>query len=100
MKVQPKQSTQRKYTQYNYSSITYGYTNGVYGPKNVYNGYGKPSEEETATQQFKLLKPPSQLDKMDIVWNIALQCQNEVVVPKAIDFLIKVFYSIDSDLNE
>ena len=71
----------------------------MYGPKNVYSGYGKTAEDETASQQFKLMKPPSQLDKLDIVWNIALHCQNEVVVPKAIDFLIKVYYSIDSDID-
>jgi ubiquitin carboxyl-terminal hydrolase 9/24 len=31
---------------------------------------------------------------------MALQCENPKVVPKAIDFLIKVYYSLDSDLDE
>jgi hypothetical protein len=30
---------------------------------------------------------------------MALQCQNPKVVPKAIDFLIKVYYSLDADLD-
>jgi hypothetical protein len=30
---------------------------------------------------------------------MALQCQNPKVVPKAIDFLIKVYYSLDVDLD-
>jgi hypothetical protein len=40
------------------------------------------------------------LDQLDIVWKIALQCENPKVVPKAIDFLIKVYYSLDADLDE
>ena len=46
------------------------------------------------------MKNPSELDKLEIVWNIALNCQNEEVVPKAIDFLIKVYYSLDADLHD
>jgi hypothetical protein len=34
------------------------------------------------------------------VWNIALHCENAKVVPKAIDFLIKVYYSLDVDLDD
>ena len=30
---------------------------------------------------------------------MALQCQNPKVIPKAIDFLIKVYYSLDTDLD-
>jgi hypothetical protein len=35
---------------------------------------------------------------MDIVWNIALQCENPKVVPRAIDFLIKVYSNLDDEL--
>jgi hypothetical protein len=49
---------------------------------------------------FKVLANPANLDKLEIVWNIALHCQNEQVVPKAIDFLIKVYYSLDTDLQD
>lgn len=31
---------------------------------------------------------------------MALHCDNPKVVTKAIDFLIKVYYSLDSDLSE
>lgn len=49
---------------------------------------------------FKLIVEPSKLDQLDIVWNIALKCENPKVIPKAIDFLIKVYYSLDVDLDE
>lgn len=33
------------------------------------------------------------------MWNIALHCQNPAVVPKAIEFLIKVYYNLDGDMD-
>jgi hypothetical protein len=45
------------------------------------------------------VKAPSDLDKLEIVWNIALHCQNPAVVPKAIEFLIKVYYNLDADMD-
>lgn len=60
----------------------------------------KKKDEKEQVSSFKLIKPPSELDQLDIVWNIALQCENPKVVPKAIDFLIKVYYSLDLDLDE
>lgn len=47
-----------------------------------------------------MLAPPSQLDQLDIVWNIALTCENPKVVPKAIDFLIKVYTCLDDDISD
>ena len=44
--------------------------------------------------------PPTQLNQLDIVWNIALNCENPKVVPKAIDFLIKVYTCLDEDLTD
>lgn len=62
-----------------------------------------PAKNEIKKEQnlptFKLLKHPHELDKLEIVWNIALHCINPEVVPKAIDFLIKVYYSLDADLD-
>lgn len=40
------------------------------------------------------------MNQLDIVWNIALNCENPKVVPKAIDFLIKVYTALDEDLSE
>ena len=89
---------------YSYT-IGYGYNaQGVYGPKlpNYYGGYGpnkKQDEEESPSQLFKLIAKPSDLDQLEIVWSMALNCQNPKVVPKAIDFLIKVYYSLDEELD-
>ena len=59
----------------------------------------KKTAEAPKRPTFKLVKPPQELDKLEIVWNIALHCQNAAVVPKAIDFLIKVYYNLDGDLD-
>ena len=73
---------------------------------NMYGGYGPVLPPKNTKKQqsdkaptFKILTNPADLDKLEIVWNIALHCQNEMVVPKAIEFLIKVHYSLDGDLN-
>jgi hypothetical protein len=67
-----------------------------------YGNYQKPAgskDDEDKTPVFKLLTLPSNLDQLDIVWNVALQCENPKVVPRAINFLIKVHYQLDEDLN-
>lgn len=43
---------------------------------------------------------PTDLQQLDIVWNMALNSENPKVVPKAIDFLMKVYYNLDVDLHE
>jgi hypothetical protein len=68
---------------------------GGYGPMKPQN----PAKKDSKTPNFKLVKEPAELDKLEIVWNIALQCQNPQVTQKASDFLIKVYYSLDADLN-
>jgi hypothetical protein len=42
-------------------------------------------ENEDKVPLFKLLKLPNELSQVDIVWNIALECENAKVIPKAID---------------
>ena len=84
-------------------SYQYGTYNGVYGPKPQFNL--KPTalangEDEDKIPVFRVTKSPNDLSQLDIVWNIALQCENAKVVPKAIDFLIKVYTQLDEDLNE
>ena len=76
-----------------------------YGPslnKNYYKGYGnqKSEEEEDDGPIFKILTQPESLDKLDIVWNIALESETPKVVSKAIDFLIKVYSCLDEDLHD
>jgi hypothetical protein len=46
------------------------------------------------------VKPPKDLEQLDIVWNMALECENDKVVPKAIDFLIKVYNCLDDDISD
>ena len=85
----------------------YGSYGGLYGT-NAYGGYG-PTKSTFANQtqvkqeiklaNFKILKHPNELDKLEIVWNIALKCENPHVVPKAIEFLIKVYYSLDAEID-
>ena len=74
-----------------------------YGPNLYYNrgfNFNKKSEvEEDKSLQFKILKDPSELDQMDIVWNLALYNENPQVIPKAIEFLIKVYTNLDSELE-
>jgi hypothetical protein len=56
---------------------------GPYGLNNlnIYGGYGpiksiqaQKKAESTKLPTFKLVKAPSELDKLEIVWNIALHC--------------------------
>ena len=57
-----------------------------YGPslnRNTYKGYGSKSDEgEDTSPIFKVLIHPEQLDKLDIVWSIALETENPKVVSK------------------
>ena len=57
----------------------------------------QPEPEEDAT--FKLKKETKDLKHLDIIWNLALECQNENVVPKAIDFLIKSYTSFVDEIE-
>jgi hypothetical protein len=47
---------------------------------NIYGGYGpvkqqnQKKEENAKLPTFKLLTTPVNLDKLEIVWNIALKC--------------------------
>ena len=43
---------------------------GGYGPVEKSNN----NQQDEPVQTFKILKHPHDLDKLEIVWNIALQC--------------------------
>jgi hypothetical protein len=60
----------------------------------------KANADGAKASTFKILRHPHELEKLEIVWNIALQCINAPVVQKAVDFLIKVYYSLDHDLSQ
>lgn len=87
-----------KFTTIGYSSFSMGY--GPMAAKGFGYGAKAKEEEEDTTPIFKVIAPPSELEQLDIVWNMALQCENEKVVPKAIDFLMKVYSSLDEGLAD
>ncbi len=89
-----------KKTAYQSAVRSYPSYQGGYGTMISYS-YAKPKvqpePEEDAT--FKLKKETKDLKHLDIIWNLALECQNENVVPKAIDFLIKSYTSFVDEIE-
>ena len=49
--------------------------------------------------QFLLKSLPSELSELEMLWTLVLECQVPDVVPKVIDFLIKVYSSFTDDLK-
>lgn len=72
---------------------------GGYGPLKPITKQASQSKQDGKLPTFKIQKHPHELDKLEIVWNIALKSENPPVVQKAIDFLIKVYYCLDADLE-
>lgn len=46
---------------------------------NNWNQNKKKADEDDKQPVFKLIKPPSELEQLDIVWNIALQSEDAKV---------------------
>ena len=74
--------------------------NQMYGDNTImsYSFVKNKQIEEESTPEFKIVKNPSELLQIDIIWDIALNCQNEKVIPKALEFLIKIYSSVDASL--
>jgi len=49
---------------------------------------------------FKVAVEPSQLTKIDMVWQIALQSQVEEVISKSIAFLVNCYLSVHDVLED
>lgn len=49
--------------------------------------------------QFLLKGLPDELHELEMLWTLVLECQAPDVVPKVIDFLIKVYSSFADDLK-
>lgn len=49
--------------------------------------------------QFLLKGLPDELHELEMLWTLVLECQAPDVVPKVIDFLIKVYSSFTDDLK-
>lgn len=43
---------------------------------------------------------PNQLEKTELIWTIVLNSQNEEVIPKAVNFLIKTYLCLDECLAD
>ena len=49
--------------------------------------------------QFLLKSLPAELSELEMLWTLVLECQAPDVVPKVIDFLIKVHTQFSDDLK-
>lgn len=72
---------------YQQNSDTYSYS------------YGNQKKKEEVEIQFEVLVPSNELLHLEIAWNLALQTAKPQVVPKAVDFLIRL-YSCFSEEQE
>jgi len=43
---------------------------------------------------------PSQLEKSEMIWTVVLNSENEEVIPKAVNFLIKTYLCLDECLSD
>jgi len=57
-------------------------------------------EEDESDPRFRVLITPKHLEQHEMIWKIALESQNDIVIPKAVDFLIKSYMSLDEGLEE
>ena len=57
-------------------------------------------EEEVITSDpgFRVLIHPSELLKVDLIWTVVMNSTNDKVVEKSVDFLIKIYMSLDDGL--
>jgi len=72
---------------YPLSSDTYSYS------------YGNQKKKEENEIQFEVLVNSNDLLHLEIAWNLALQTEKDSVVPRAVDFLIRL-YSCFSEEQE
>ena len=49
---------------------------------------------------FKITVEPSQLTKIDMMWEIALDCEDEAVISKSICTLVNCYLSVHQDLED
>jgi hypothetical protein len=62
-----------------------------------------PNQEESDDDdqpEFNVVIDPRQLEKLDLIRIVVKQCQNPVVVKKAVDFLIRIYTCLDESLND
>jgi hypothetical protein len=52
-----------------------------------------------AAPKFTLLRLPSELKELSMLWTLVLECERPEVVPRVIDFLIKAHLSLQDELR-
>jgi hypothetical protein len=52
-----------------------------------------------ATPKFTLTRLPAELKELEMLWTLVLNCERADVVPRVINFLIKVHLSLADDLK-
>ena len=56
------------------------------------------SPSEDTEIRFKVLNDPNNLEKLQLIWQLLLECNTEKVWNQAVQFLIKCYISLDDEL--
>lgn len=82
---------------------SYTNTTGRWTTSYTWNNTGATKAEEKgpldAAPKFTLVKLPSELKELKMLWTLVLECERPEVVPRVIDFLIKVHLTLQEDLK-
>jgi len=63
----------------------------------------KAEEEDEAVNSdpgFRVLIHPSELLQIELIWNVVMNSLNPEVVEKSVDFLIKIYMSLEEGLSD
>lgn len=77
------------------------WSGGYYGSSS-YGSYKETKDVEPQDDDptFKVTVDPSELTKIDMVWDIAMQSQVEAVISKSVAFLVNCYLSVGEHLDE
>ena len=100
----PAQASAKQATAYpNYSSSAGRWTTSYSWNSNQGSVGASKGEEQGSglgsAPAFTLQRLPSELRELDMLWTLVLECERPAVVPRVIDFLIKVHLSLREDLK-
>lgn len=98
----PAQRTTGDWRNYNtYQTSSYSRTTATWTTSHSWTGNSQKTEEkkEEEVPQFLLKSLPAELSELEMLWTLVLECQAPDVVPKVVDFLIKVYSSFTDDLK-
>ena len=72
----------------------------IYSSWNKSDDDFKDEELQDDDATFKINTEPSQLSNLDMVWTLALECDDEDVVPKAVAFLVNCYLSLADAIED